>query len=215
MRDDLDVDAADAKKPLSRIFDLGLPTSDLPFLWSLASDVAQAAHLPMQMPANRHLQDMFGDRKHPRATRLFYAVSESEDQLLARVTDGIANIGWRPSALLFDELYFQCPAPPDIVEEAVGDACETFGHAFRVAQPQVTLASGCVCIALRPGTLGGTLERYPGSKQCMYDSPRYIGWDSPTATPSDGPACCSRVQRAADAQSRARVAGWLPSACGD
>eukprot|EP00959_Pyramimonas_sp_CCMP1952_P078307 1637071-Pyramimonas_sp.AAC.1 len=136
MRDYLGVDAADAKKSISRIFCLGLPTSDLPFLWSLASDVAQAAHLLMQMPDNRHLQDMVGDRKHPRATRFFYAVSKSEGQLLARVTDGIVNLGWRPSALLFDELYFQCPAPPDIAEEAVGDVCETFGRAFRVAQPQ-------------------------------------------------------------------------------
>ena len=183
----LDVDAALAKKSISRIFGLGMPESDVPFLLSLASDLAQAAHLVLQMPDNRNLQGMFSDRAHPRATRFFYAVSKVEDELLTNVNNFIGNSGGRPSATLFDELYFQCPALPDFVEDAVADMCETLGYAFKVAKPQVTPAFGYVCFVLRRGTMRGALERYPGLQLCLYDSLRYIGWNSPSAAPSWGP----------------------------
>ena len=99
----------------------------------------------------------------------------------------VGNSGGRPSATLFDELYFQCPALPDFVEDAVADTCETLGYAFKVAKPQITPAFGYVCFVLRRGTMRGALERYPGLQTCLYDSLRYIGWNSPSAAPSWGP----------------------------
>eukprot|EP00959_Pyramimonas_sp_CCMP1952_P121886 2548135-Pyramimonas_sp.AAC.1 len=110
------------------------------------------------MPDNKHMQDMFGDRRHPRATRFFYAVFKSEDQLLSRVIESIDNVGGRPSATLFDELHCQCPAPPDVAEETIDDMRETLGHAFKLAKPQTTPAFGYVCFVMRLGTMGGSLE---------------------------------------------------------
>ena len=80
----LDVDAALAKKSISRIFGLGMPESDVLFLWSLASDVAQAAHLVLQTPDNRNLQGMFSDRAHPRATRFSTQRRKSRTSCLPR-----------------------------------------------------------------------------------------------------------------------------------
>ena len=80
----LDVDAVLAKKSISRIFGLGMPESDVLFLWSLASDVAQAAHLVLQTPDNRNLQGMFSDRAHPRATRFSTQRRKSRTSCLPR-----------------------------------------------------------------------------------------------------------------------------------
>ena len=118
MKEYFDVDDDDAKMAIGRIFSLGLPQSDLPFLWSLAVDVAQAKQIVLERPEFESLLTLFGDRSFPTATRLFYALSPTEDDLLHQMQDTCTAQGWGIVAYIFDELVFETVQPACMVEEA-------------------------------------------------------------------------------------------------
>eukprot|EP00959_Pyramimonas_sp_CCMP1952_P099354 2077083-Pyramimonas_sp.AAC.1 len=69
---------------ISKIFGLGKPGANLPFLLSLAVDVAQSKDILLKSARFQHLRLLFRERPRPSATRFFYALSECEDDELQR-----------------------------------------------------------------------------------------------------------------------------------
>jgi hypothetical protein len=107
----------EAKQTFSAIFSLGLPMYDLPFLWTLACEVSAATTALLSLPDYRHLNDFFGDRRNPRASRLHYALAASEDACIARlevaITEHFPETS-RIQAYIFDDI---------LISVGVKDAC--------------------------------------------------------------------------------------------
>eukprot|EP00973_Karenia_brevis_P044868 6214231-Karenia_brevis.AAC.1 len=66
----------------------GVPVGNAwnPITWTLCMEIRRAAAMLLTMPQYQYLASMFGERRNPLYTRLYYALSavEAEDMVLAR-----------------------------------------------------------------------------------------------------------------------------------
>ena len=76
-------DAKTAKKELQAILHMGWPTHELAMLWNLALEVQKAIEFILGLPEFLYLQEHFGNRRNPQATRVHYAMSSIEDAILS------------------------------------------------------------------------------------------------------------------------------------
>ena len=78
----LDITVKEAQKQFISTLHCGEPKSELPLLWSLAFELRTAARVTLEKPRFHHLSSKFSDRRFPLATRLHYALSAIEDELI-------------------------------------------------------------------------------------------------------------------------------------
>jgi hypothetical protein len=122
----LDSTEDDAKKAIMRIFFLGTPKQELPPLWWLAADVAVAKDMVLAQPQFQHLHALFAERPHPVASRLFYALSPTEDNLLHEMESVCTARQWVRAILT--------PRAHEWVatQDAIFDQCYCIGGGERV-----------------------------------------------------------------------------------
>ena len=77
-----EVDEDTAKTMILKLFSLGLPDTDFPFLWQLAVAIARSADILLGQPRFEYLKRLFSDRRNPTASRMHYALSAKEDHIL-------------------------------------------------------------------------------------------------------------------------------------
>ena len=199
----------EAKRALMRVFFLGTPQCDVPFLWSLAGDVAQGTEVVLSQPQNTHLRAFFCDRPHPVASRLFYALSPVEDDLLHDIAAVCIDQQWAPRAYIFDELVFDTAAPASIVEETMAQLEEVCGYSFKLTKPCVQPLVGQLLLQSGRGQRGAVLARWDGTQQCLYDAISHVFPDCPEP-PSDGPHVVRSLNNPSDHSSqRDAPALWL------
>ena len=99
-----DMSRKEAKTSLSKILYGGRPDFDLPFLWALWGETQAAAQILLNNNEFDYLQDKFSDRRHPQATRLFYALSKFEDDALTQCTSDFkdSHSGSLVNAFIYD-----------------------------------------------------------------------------------------------------------------
>ena len=81
----LGISVKEAKKSIIKTLFWGSPQYELPLLWALAIQMRTASLWLLDRPDFQDLQQMFGDRAHPQATRLFYALSSFEDTIVGDI----------------------------------------------------------------------------------------------------------------------------------
>ena len=87
----LDITVKEAKKQLISILHCGEPKDELPLLWSLAVELRTATRVILEKPRFHHLNSKFADRRFPMATRLHYALSAIEDELIMNVHQALTR----------------------------------------------------------------------------------------------------------------------------
>ena len=94
---------SDAKKALAKIIYFGKPCADIPFLWGLSREAHLAFASALSSAEWQRLEARFADRPNPKATRLSYALSAMEDDLLRALCQSAeACDGARATVYLFD-----------------------------------------------------------------------------------------------------------------
>ena len=86
-----DTDRDGAKKMILKLFFLGVPETDLPFLWKLSTTIRAAADVLLSNPKFAYLADMFQSRRNPTASRLHYALAAKEDEILSMVETALKD----------------------------------------------------------------------------------------------------------------------------
>ena len=81
-----------AKKMLTAIIHLGLPTLDLPFLWNLALEVHRGVDVLLSLEQFAYLEAHFNGRKNPAACKLHYALASIEDQIIQDVEAKLSEV---------------------------------------------------------------------------------------------------------------------------
>ena len=187
LREFYELTPEDAKINITKIFSLGLPAYDIPFLWSLASDVSIFKDAALRAPQNQHLQKMFMSRKNPEATRLFYAVSPKEDSRTQELVsfyrrDGLAI----PMAYIFDAAILTSAAPPSSLEDRCHEAERElgFGLSFEASTGPCPLARRMLVASL--GCAGAPLVAQGGELVCLWDAVSFLT-DGDQQAPDDGP----------------------------
>ena len=180
----------EAKRSITKIFGLGLPDYDVPFLWALALDVSIFKDAALRAPENKHLSSMFATRRNPEATRLFYSVSPEEDKRTQQVIgvyerDGLAQ----PSACIFDAAIMISGAGREALQERCVEAEKALG--FKLS---LDMFDGAYCIARlllvsgRGRATNQVLQMQAGHQKCLYDAVSYIHTDhGGVIAPADGP----------------------------
>ena len=123
-----DMTKADAKQCLSKLMYGGRPVFDLPFLWALWAEMQAASRVLLDNEEFAYLSDMFGNRRYPEASRLFYAVSNYEDALLHQVISDYKDTFHtaKINALIYDG-FIAIQNDAD-TEEEIKDALDTFAE---------------------------------------------------------------------------------------
>ena len=185
MQDYADIPLSDAKKSITKMFGLGLPDYDIPFLWALSMDVYTFRAALQRSPKYNRLSAMFTDRKNPEATRFFYALSPVEDERTMRAVsmfeiDAFASI----SALIFDGAIMTSASTPDEIREKCA-ACErALGF-----QMSIDIFDGAFCVARKllvsgHGSLAGDLPPSAGNLRCLFDAVSFLRPNMAIALPS-------------------------------
>ena len=68
-----------------------VPQCELPVLWALASEMHMATRVILATPEFMHLNTMFQERRHPVASRVFYALASIEDRFLQHLEESLLN----------------------------------------------------------------------------------------------------------------------------
>ena len=111
--DFMGVSAKDAKKSLLAVLHYGHPRCDLPLLWALAVEMRKASEVILNLPEYAYLAKMFSGRRHPKASRLHYALAKTENEIIQDAIGCIAaatNDRSTVSALIFDEFIVRVDA---------------------------------------------------------------------------------------------------------
>eukprot|EP00959_Pyramimonas_sp_CCMP1952_P161675 3380795-Pyramimonas_sp.AAC.1 len=112
---------------IAKIFGVGTPASNVPFLWSLAVDAAQAKDIVLGSGVFfQHLPQKFWPRRRPAATRLFHALSAREDEVMEVTRQCSGQQKWNIACSIFDEPISTC-APGFRANEIFGDLQEDCG----------------------------------------------------------------------------------------
>ena len=93
-----------SKMSLNRILYGGVPDGNdwNPVTWTLASEIRTAGAYILDNDAYAYLNDMFGDRKNPFYSRLYYALSSHEDTRLGRAHAAFEASGFKVRSLIYD-----------------------------------------------------------------------------------------------------------------
>ena len=179
----------DAKKCITKMFGLGLPDYDVPFLWAMAMDIAIFKDALQRSPQYASLATMFGERNNPEATRFFYALSPEEDSRTQQAVSMFEQNSFASvSALIFDGAIMTSGANRRDLQERC-EACE------RILGFQITLEffDGPYCIARQLlatglGHAAGALVPQAGNQRCLFDSVSFLRPSvGDIVAPSDGP----------------------------
>ena len=97
-----DIPVKDAKKMLIALLHYAKPQAELPLLWALVLEMRMAAQVILGLPKFGYLQGRFAERRHPVASRLHYALSSIEDNIIAGLEDVLrSEMGGRARVLVF------------------------------------------------------------------------------------------------------------------
>ena len=131
MAEYLSTDLKNAKVQLNAILHMGLPQTDLPMLWNLATDVQKAIDMILLLPDFEYLQGRFGDRRNPQATRFHYAMASIEDQILTDLTNELSMLeGVHDNLYLFDGMLVLVPME---TMDQVRSALQRVGEKWKVS----------------------------------------------------------------------------------
>lgn len=87
----MDCTEDDAKAALIALFFLGKPHDDIPFMWTLSNQIHKAYLVLLGSQKFRNLENHFGDRKSPLASRAFYALTANEDATMTELKESLAR----------------------------------------------------------------------------------------------------------------------------
>eukprot|EP00973_Karenia_brevis_P063092 8772102-Karenia_brevis.AAC.1 len=89
---------------------LGQPTYCIPFLWALSEEVANSVPVILSSDGFQYLRDSFADRRHPMASRFFYAITPAEDAnvqaMVSSAAEKFASV--QLECNIFDEFVLSC-----------------------------------------------------------------------------------------------------------
>ena len=104
------VSVPESKKELIKVVHLGKPTVDLPFMWNLALEMRAAVDLLLAKDKFKYLEGLFSNRRCPAASKLHYALSATEDAILAALESDLTKIpGVTMNTYVFDGGAFLVP----------------------------------------------------------------------------------------------------------
>ena len=128
-------DEAHAKRLLIATLCWGLPKTDVPMLWALASDTRRAAGVVLASPRFAYLTSLFSERRNPTATRMSYALGAVEDDIVTAVQTRMAAHlpEITAEALMFDGAILSMPAESEAqLEHLLASVGETKGVSFTI-----------------------------------------------------------------------------------